>query len=305
MKNFVKNTCTICDSEFEVPFKNRNKKTCSKECSYKLRISVRNTKHEPVEKTCKVCNQIFQDSSKKKLVKTCADCVHRKSANTRRERGSYERSEEQNEKLSKTLKKKYELGWNPNTEEHRAKLSKIMKEAWASGDFYKKSKETCLRKYNVEHWTKSAEGKEKSSMLFKNRKFSLETRRKMSKSASLRVRLNKEKCFTNGNGYFREDLNSYFRSNWEANFARICKFECLNWEYEPETFTLNSGKTYTPDFKVGDTYYEIKGKWLGDSKEKFDNFILENAECKIILVDGKIYKQLKSKYKHLITWEGK
>ena len=104
---------------------------------------------------------------------------------------------------------------------------------------------------------------------------------------------------------FREDLNSYFRSNWEANFARICKFECLNWEYEPETFTLNSGKTYTPDFKVGDTYYEIKGKWIGDSKEKFDNFILENAECKIILVDGKIYKQLKNKYKHLITWEGK
>lgn len=305
MSNSIKNRCAVCCFEFEIPLEKRNQKTCSKDCSYKLRISVRNTKHEPIEKTCKECSQIFQDTSKKKLVETCIDCVHTKMVNTRKERGSYERTEAQNEKLSRTLKKKYELGWNPNTEEHRAKLSKIMKEAWASGDFSKKSKETCIRKYKSECWTKSKAGREKLSILFKNRKFSLDTRQKMSKSASIRIRLGKQKCFTNGNGYFREDLDCYFRSNWEANFARICNFEGMKWEYEPETFTLKSGKTYTPDFKVEDTYFEIKGRWLGDSKEKFENFILENAECKINLVDGKIYKQLRSKYKHLITWEGK
>jgi hypothetical protein len=305
MPNYVKNKCVICESEFEILYKQRSKKTCSKKCSYKVRNKTRYTKHEPLEKTCKICNQVFQDTSKKKLVDTCTECVRKKMVSTRKNKGSYTRTEEQNKKLSETLKKKYEDGWNPNTKEHKEKLSKIMKNAWASGDFKRKSKETCRQKYGTDHWMKISEAKLKFSDIFTGRKFSIETRKKMSKSAAERIRTGKCKLNSNGNGYFRKDLNCYFRSNWEANFARICNYENLNWQYEPDTFFLKSGKTYTPDFKIDNVYYEIKGRWLGEAFGKFQNFKLENKECKIELVDGKIYKQLRSKYKHLITWEGK
>lgn len=304
MPNYVKNYCVVCNSEFEVLFKKRTQKTCSKKCSYKLRSKTRHTKHEPLEKICKICSQTFQDTSKKKLVDTCTNCVHKKMTKTRRDRGSYKRTDEQNKKLSATLKKKYEDGWNPNTAEHKAKLSRLMKEAWASGDFERKSKETCFEKYGTEHWMKSEKARAFFSDFHTGREFSETTRKKMSVSASKRIRKNKEKHFTNGNGCFREDLQCYFRSNWEANFARICNFEGLDWEYEPETFILESGKTYTPDFKVGGIYVEIKGRWIGEAQLKFDEFKTDD-ECNIVLIDGKIYRQLRKKYKPLIYWEGK
>jgi hypothetical protein len=80
----------------------------------------------------------------------------------------------------------------------------------------------------------------------------------------------------------REDLNDrYFRSAWEANFARHLNFlvengDIMKWEYEPDTFEFTAIKrgtrSYLPDFKVWDTadaepyYYEIKG-WM-DAKSK-------------------------------------
>jgi len=277
VSNSIKNRCVVCCFEFEVPLKKRNQKTCSKDCSYKLRFSVRNTKHEPVEKTCKECSQIFQDTSKKKLVETCIDCVHIKMVNTRKERGSYERTEDQNEKLSRTLKKKYELGWNPNTEEHRAKLSKIMKEAWASGDFSKKSKETCIRKYGTLHWMKSE------------------------KAYKMLVKRIETSWARQG---FRTDLKKYFRSSWEANFARICDFEGRKWKYEPEFFMINNETRYTPDFLVEDTYYEIKGYDYPTGKEKIKLFREKFKHIKFELIDSESYKKLEKKYKDLIKeWE--
>ena len=176
MPNYVKNICVICEKQFEIVYKKRRQKTCSKDCSYKLRNKTRHAKHVPLKKTCKVCNEVFQDTSRKKLVDTCIDCVHKKMVSTRKHNGSYKRTKEQNKKLSESLKKKYKDGWNPNTEEHKKKLSKIMKDAWASGEFESKSKKTCLKKYGKDHWMKTDKAKEYFSNSQKGKIISSETK---------------------------------------------------------------------------------------------------------------------------------
>ena len=61
----------------------------------------------------------------------------------------------------------------------------------------------------------------------------------------------------------RLDLNSkYFRSSWEANYARYLNFlikhnQLYKWEYEADTFVFEAIKrgtrSYIPDFKIWDT----------------------------------------------------
>lgn len=75
-----------------------------------------------------------------------------------------------------------------------------------------------------------------------------------------------------GVGGKRADLGDmYFRSRWEANYARYLNWlQKLNqierWEYEVDTFefpVIRGSKYYTPDFKIFENgehrYAEIKG----------------------------------------------
>jgi hypothetical protein len=70
----------------------------------------------------------------------------------------------------------------------------------------------------------------------------------------------------------REDLDQFFRSNWEANVARWYNHKGKAWEYEPTVFSfLEHGVrrgtvSYCPDFKVGTLWVEVKG--LLDPKGK-------------------------------------
>lgn len=52
-----------------------------------------------------------------------------------------------------------------------------------------------------------------------------------------------------------------FRSRLEADWARTLDLNKIAWEYEPETFTLPSGATYLPDFRLPalNTWIEVKG----------------------------------------------
>lgn len=84
--------------------------------------------------------------------------------------------------------------------------------------------------------------------------------------------------YSRGKGGRREDLGGqYFRSRWEANYARFLNL-CIkqgsirSWEFEPHTFVFEAIKrgtrAYTPDFKVWmpDGSYEwreVKG-WMDD-----------------------------------------
>jgi hypothetical protein len=64
----------------------------------------------------------------------------------------------------------------------------------------------------------------------------------------------------------RKDLNNtFFRSGWEANVARVFNYIKWEWIYEPRQFFFEGEKrgavSYLPDFYLPgyDTYIEVKG----------------------------------------------
>jgi hypothetical protein len=307
METNILGKCEICKLEFsysKAKLSKPNVRTCSKKCSYALRILTRNTVHESIEKTCAGCKQTFLDTSKKKLVKRCKSCINAAAVETRNERGSYVRSEEQNEKLSSTLREKYEAGWDPLTEVGRQKLSSGMKSRWRDGSMRSKSVATTLEKHGVTHWTQSAEGRAILSKKSSGRKFSDATRKNMSLGAARRIRENNNH-YARGNGGFREDLGHYVRSNWEANFARILKLQGKTYDYEPRSFQLAEGKTYTPDFLVDEIFYEVKGYWTKLAKQKLESFKKQYPDIAVQIIEGTEYDKLRSQYRDRILWEGK
>jgi hypothetical protein len=111
--------------------------------------------------------------------------------------------------------------------------------------------------------------------------------------------------FSRCRGGLREDLNMYFRSSWEANFARYLNFYNRLWEYETDTFELTNGMSYTPDFKIGNCHYvEIKGWMTEKAKEKLSLFKEEYPYVRIDLLTRNEYRELYSHYSTLIEeWE--
>ena len=117
----------------------------------------------------------------------------------------------------------------------------------------------------------------------------------------------------------REDIGDfYFRSAWEANYARYLNLlisygKIARWEYEPDTFVFE-GETrgaisYLPDFKVwahdgSFAYHEVKGWMDGRSKTKLKRMKKHYPHVKIIVIGEREYKKI-SEYARLIPgWEG-
>jgi hypothetical protein len=110
----------------------------------------------------------------------------------------------------------------------------------------------------------------------------------------------------------------YFRSAWEANYARYLQFllekkQILKWEHEPETFWFESIKrgcrSYLPDFRVTEcnnsiAYHEVKG-WMDDrSKTKINRMRIYHPQVLLIVIDSKAYKELQKKISMMIDgWE--
>lgn len=104
----------------------------------------------------------------------------------------------------------------------------------------------------------------------------------------------------------REDLDGqFFRSSWEANYARYLNLllrngKILQWEYEEDTFwfeKIRRGvRSYTPDFKVtteGGVYYvEIKGWMDPRSKTKIKRMAKYHPSIDLRVVAQKEYKAL-------------
>jgi transposase-like protein len=108
----------------------------------------------------------------------------------------------------------------------------------------------------------------------------------------------------------RIDLNNqYFRSNWEANIARILKSKNIKYEYEKHKIELKTiGKFYIPDFYLPKykLYIEVKGYWWEEGEIKFNTFKKETPNEKIMLIDTPRYYKIRKKYKNIIPyWEGK
>jgi len=116
----------------------------------------------------------------------------------------------------------------------------------------------------------------------------------------------------------RPDLdNRYFRSSWEANWARYLNWlvevgNILRWEYETETFEFpvkKGSKFYTPDFKVFNTndsieYHEIKGYMDDRSATKLKRMKKYYPEINVITVDKEGYYAVAKQMRDLIpNWE--
>lgn len=133
------------------------------------------------------------------------------------------------------------------------------------------------------------------------------------------VHVQSEQPFSRCKGGKRPDLdNRYFRSAWEANYARYLNFlvECgqiKRWEYEPQTFVFHGvtrgALTYTPDFIVislddSECYHEVKGWMTSQSKTRMKRMAKHYPEVSIRLVDEPVYRTLNRQCRGLIAgWE--
>lgn len=103
---------------------------------------------------------------------------------------------------------------------------------------------------------------------------------------------------------FRDDLNSFLRSTWEANVARILNYKDLEWEYEKEVIQTDHG-SYRPDFWLSNqTIIEVKGFWDSESRKKV-SWVKENiSKQNLLLLDSDMYFDLQKTYGHrLENWE--
>jgi hypothetical protein len=122
-----------------------------------------------------------------------------------------------------------------------------------------------------------------------------------------------------GNGGRREDLGGlYFRSSWEANWARYLNWlvsigDVREWSYESETYTFHAIKRgsrhYTPDFVVTNKdgsveRHEVKGYMDQRSETKLKRMAKYYPDVKIILIDKAYYYDVAHKVGGIIpNWE--
>lgn len=116
----------------------------------------------------------------------------------------------------------------------------------------------------------------------------------------------------------RADLNNvFFRSAWEANYARYLNWlierdEIKAWEYEPDTFEFEVIKRgtrfYTPDFKITNNddsieYHEIKGWMDQKSRTQLRRMEKYHPDVKVVVIDREAYRGIE-KWRGLISnWE--
>lgn len=116
----------------------------------------------------------------------------------------------------------------------------------------------------------------------------------------------------------RIDLNGqFFRSSWEANYARYLNFlkvrgEVLEWKYEARTFEFDKirkgTRFYTPDFEVivpnGTEYHEVKGWRHPKGETALRRMARYHPSVKIVLIDAPIYRAIEKAVSPLISnWE--
>lgn len=125
--------------------------------------------------------------------------------------------------------------------------------------------------------------------------------------------------YSSARGGKRPDLDDrYFRSSWEANWARYLNWlvslrQIARWEYEPQTFEFLSIKKgtrfYTPDFKVWENngtyaFHEVKGYMDDKSRVKLERMARFYPQEKVIVVDPPQYRAVARKMNRLILgWE--
>lgn len=126
--------------------------------------------------------------------------------------------------------------------------------------------------------------------------------------------------FSNARSGRRPDLGGYyFRSMWEANYARYLQWmqekgDIRSWEYEVRTFDFperGRNGNYTPDFLVVDSagvaaWHEVKGWMDDDSRIRLERFAKHYPDECMVIVGPDQYWEISDLVAGLIpAWETK
>lgn len=128
-----------------------------------------------------------------------------------------------------------------------------------------------------------------------------------------------EATHTRSRGGRRADLDDrYFRSAWEANYARWLNYrrdvvgDILSWSYEAQTFrfpVIRGTMSYTPDFRVERTngaieWHEVKGWMTQQGATALKRFAKYYPREVLVLVDAGVYRSIAKQASRLIEgWE--
>jgi hypothetical protein len=113
------------------------------------------------------------------------------------------------------------------------------------------------------------------------------------------------------NRRIRSQKDREHRSNLETQVEQALREQGLSPEYETEKFGYVLHRKYTPDFRVGNIYVEVKGWWPSPERTKFLAVIMNNPGLPIFVALQRpqltLSKQSKTTYaqwctKHGIAW---
>lgn len=305
--------CKICENDFIYNPKKKSGLYCSKQCSNSEPNRNRYYANK-VKRTCLVCKKEFE--------------IYEKESRRRVDRGLYCSviCRAKTQRKDKTYKRQLKL---------KLKVNRLRKCMVCQANYYSYNKKSracsvkCageLRTGANNHGWKG--GKPKRKCVQCNKSFTahsnLDIERGFAKFCNRRChaiyssKINKNKnVYSTAKGGRREDLNMYFRSSWEANYARYLNFQVKHgaikeWHYEPKTFEFpvkRGSKFYTPDFLIinnngSKEYHEIKGYMDAQSKTKLKRMKKYYPEVKLYVIAKKEYYAIARKIKGFIpNWE--
>ena len=111
---------------------------------------------------------------------------------------------------------------------------------------------------------------------------------------------------------------AFFRSRWEANYARWLEVlrsagKIRSWEHEPETFWFDGIRrgtcSYLPDFRVtrpdgSVEYHEVKGQMTARSRTAIKRMAKYHPTVRLLVIDAAQYRRLKHDVRGLVPgWE--
>jgi hypothetical protein len=81
----------------------------------------------------------------------------------------------------------------------------------------------------------------------------------------------------------RINRSSGHRSGLEGAVEKALREQGFSTSYETEKFDYVLHKKYTPDFKVGNVYIEVKGWWPSSERTKFLAVVMHNPTLRIFV----------------------
>lgn len=132
---------------------------------------------------------------------------------------------------------------------------------------------------------------------------------KMEKYGTLANNISRQKCTWKAGWRNIEGRDIYFRSRWEANYARYLELlkkcgEIKSWEFESDIFWFEGVKrgcvSYKPDFKIYNKndsieYHEIKGWMDAKSKTKIRRMAKYHPDIRLIIISSDWFKENEKK----------